>query len=53
MTGDDGAYTDLNPGPDGRYLYALRAAVDSPPTPVRLDLTTGADPARSTAPASR
>ena len=32
VTADDGAYTDLNPGPDGRYLYALRAAVDSPPT---------------------
>ena len=42
VTGDDGAYTDLNPGPDGRYLYALRATVDSPPTPVRIDLTTGA-----------
>ena len=39
VTGDDGAYTDLNPGPDGRYLYALRATVDSPPTPVRIDLT--------------
>jgi dipeptidyl aminopeptidase/acylaminoacyl peptidase len=48
VTADDGAYTDLNPGPDGRYLYALRAAVDSPPTPVRIDLilgTTGTDPA--------
>ena len=42
VTSDDGAYTDLNPGPDGRYLYALRAAVDSPPTPVRIDLTTEA-----------
>ena len=41
VTGDDGAYTDLNPGPDGRYLYALRATVDSPPTPVRIDLMTG------------
>ena len=41
VTGDDGAYTDLNPGPDGRYLYALRATVDSPPTPVRIDLATG------------
>ncbi len=41
VTGDDGAYTDLSPGPDGRYLYALRATVDSPPTPVRIDLTTG------------
>ncbi len=37
LTGDDGAYTDLNPAPDGRYLYALRSAVDSPPTPVRID----------------
>ena len=46
VTADDGAYTDLNPDPDGRYLYALRAAVDSPPTPVRIDLTTGPNPAR-------
>jgi dipeptidyl aminopeptidase/acylaminoacyl peptidase len=45
VTGDDGAYTELNPAPDGRFLYALRAAVDSPPTPVRIDLTTGAAPA--------
>ena len=48
VTADDGAYTDLNPGPDGRYLYALRATVDSPPTPVRIDLilgTTRAEPA--------
>jgi dipeptidyl aminopeptidase/acylaminoacyl peptidase len=45
VTSDDGAYTDLSPGPDGRYLYALRAAVDAPPTPVRIDLTTGAEPA--------
>jgi dipeptidyl aminopeptidase/acylaminoacyl peptidase len=39
VTGDDGAYTDLNPALDNRYLYALRSAVDSPPTPVRIDLT--------------
>jgi dipeptidyl aminopeptidase/acylaminoacyl peptidase len=45
VTGDDGAYTDLNPAPDGRYLYALRSAVDSPPTPVRIDLTDAAGPA--------
>jgi dipeptidyl aminopeptidase/acylaminoacyl peptidase len=38
VTGDDGAYTDLNPAPAGRYLYALRSAVDAPPTPVRIDL---------------
>jgi dipeptidyl aminopeptidase/acylaminoacyl peptidase len=45
VTGDDGAYSDLNPGPDGRYLYALRATVDSPPTPVRIDLVL--DPAEA------
>ena len=45
VTGDDGAYTDLNPAPDGRYLYALRSAVDSPPTPVRIDLTDASIPA--------
>lgn len=32
-----GAYTDVAAGPDGRTLYALRSAVDSAPTPVRLD----------------
>jgi dipeptidyl aminopeptidase/acylaminoacyl peptidase len=41
VTGDDGAYTELNVAPDGRYLYALRATVASPPTPVRIDLTAG------------
>ena len=45
VTPDDGAYSELNPGPDGRYLYALRATVDTPPAPVRLDLVTGAEPA--------
>jgi dipeptidyl aminopeptidase/acylaminoacyl peptidase len=52
VTGDDGAYTDLNAAPDGRYLYALRAAVDSPPTPVRIDLDSadGAAPAALEAP---
>ncbi len=39
LTSDDGAYSALCPAPDGRFLYALRAAVDSPPTAVRLDLT--------------
>ncbi|MDX6350426.1 MAG: hypothetical protein QOF84_5216 [Streptomyces sp.] len=32
-----GAYSDVVVSPDGRTLYALRSAVDSPPTPVRLD----------------
>lgn len=33
----DGAYTDLVAAVDGSALYALRSAIDSPPTPVRLD----------------
>jgi dipeptidyl aminopeptidase/acylaminoacyl peptidase len=37
LTGDDGAYTDLRISPDGRVVYAIRAAVDAAPTPVRLD----------------
>jgi dipeptidyl aminopeptidase/acylaminoacyl peptidase len=45
VTADDGAYSELNVAPDGRYLYALRATVASPPTPVRIDLTTGSEPA--------
>ena len=54
VTADDGAYTDLNPGPDGRYLYALRATVDSPPTPVRIDLDRrGPSRPRWNAPVSR
>jgi len=44
ITTDDGAYSHLNPSPDGRFLYALRSAVDSPPTPVRLDLTLPGSP---------
>ncbi|MBP2334491.1 dipeptidyl aminopeptidase/acylaminoacyl peptidase [Saccharothrix coeruleofusca] len=32
-----GAYTDVLVSPDGATLYALRAAVDHPPQPVRLD----------------
>jgi dipeptidyl aminopeptidase/acylaminoacyl peptidase len=35
----DGAYDNLCPAPDGRFLYALRSAVDEPPTPVRIDVT--------------
>jgi dipeptidyl aminopeptidase/acylaminoacyl peptidase len=36
LTGDDGAYTDPCVSPDGRHVYALRAAIDAPPAPVRL-----------------
>jgi dipeptidyl aminopeptidase/acylaminoacyl peptidase len=32
-----GAFHDVNPSPDGRYVYALRALVDEPPHAVRLD----------------
>jgi dipeptidyl aminopeptidase/acylaminoacyl peptidase len=39
LTTDNGTYSSLNPSPDGRFLYALRAAVDSPPEAVRIDLT--------------
>ncbi len=42
VTGD-GAYSELNLSGDGRYLYALRATVGSPPTPVRIDLSDAAD----------
>ncbi|GAA1988131.1 S9 family peptidase [Nocardiopsis rhodophaea] len=37
VTGDDGAYSSLNPGPDAHTLYALRDAWDAAPAPVRLD----------------
>jgi len=39
LSTDDGAYESLCPAPDGRWVYALRAAVDEPPAPVRLDAT--------------
>jgi dipeptidyl aminopeptidase/acylaminoacyl peptidase len=32
-----GAYSHVRPSPDGATLYALRAHVDAPPAPVRLD----------------
>jgi dipeptidyl aminopeptidase/acylaminoacyl peptidase len=40
LTEDAAAYGNLRPSPDGRYLYAMRTAIDSPPTPVKIDLTT-------------
>ncbi|GIM90698.1 S9 family peptidase [Paractinoplanes toevensis] len=36
LTPDDGAYFDIQISPDGRWVYALRSAVDSPPSPVRV-----------------
>jgi dipeptidyl aminopeptidase/acylaminoacyl peptidase len=41
VTQDDAAYTSLSVTPDGRSLYALRTAVGTPPTPVRIDASTG------------
>ena len=37
LTGDHGAYSDICVSPDGEHVYALRAAVDAPPAPIRLD----------------
>ena len=38
LTTDDAAYSDIRLSPDGRWAYALRSALDSPPTPVRVPL---------------
>jgi dipeptidyl aminopeptidase/acylaminoacyl peptidase len=44
LTTDDAAYASLCPAPDGRYVYALRAAVGSPPAAVRLDASQPGEP---------
>lgn len=36
LTLDDGAYTDIHVSPDGRWVYALRSAIDSANQPVRI-----------------
>ncbi|HEX3592825.1 MAG TPA: prolyl oligopeptidase family serine peptidase [Pseudonocardiaceae bacterium] len=36
LTSDHGAYSQIEVSPDGRWVYALRSAVDSPPAPVRV-----------------
>lgn len=52
LTGDDAAYACVQPSADGQYVYALRTAVDEPPTPVRLDSrAAGQQPTRLPAPA--
>src|SRR5579875_1337163 len=38
ITSDDAAYSNLNPAPDGTALYALRASISEPQTPVRISL---------------
>ena len=51
VTTDNGAYDNLCPAPDGRTLYALRAAIDEPPAPVRIDLAApGGEPTALAAP---
>jgi len=46
-----GAFTDLQVHPDGTAVYALRATVDAPALPVRLDASTAdQDPAPLPAP---
>jgi dipeptidyl aminopeptidase/acylaminoacyl peptidase len=46
----DGAYTDVRIAPDGRWAYALRSSIDSPPAPVRIALDgSGVDPLPSPA----
>jgi dipeptidyl aminopeptidase/acylaminoacyl peptidase len=42
LTTDDAAYDQLCPAPDGRSLYALRASISEPPSPVRIALHGGA-----------
>lgn len=41
LTQDDAAYLGLNPSPDGRFVYALRSAVNLAPAPARIDAATG------------
>ena len=51
LTGDHGAYSDVVVSPDGRWVYAIRAAVDAAPAPVRLDATSAEqEPTYLTAP---
>lgn len=50
LTGE-GAYSALNPAPDGTALYALRDSWSEPPTPVRVDTAAvGQEPARLPSP---
>ena len=37
LTGDMGAYSDLQVSGDGRFVFAIRSALDAAPAPVRLD----------------
>ncbi len=44
VTADNGAYDNLCPAPDGSALFALRSAIDEPPTPVLIDLAAPGGP---------
>ncbi|PWJ55825.1 Dipeptidyl aminopeptidase/acylaminoacyl peptidase [Quadrisphaera granulorum] len=41
LTPDEGAYSDVIASPDGQWIYAMRSAVDAPPTPVRIPAAGG------------
>ncbi len=47
---DDAVYSSVRPTTDGRYLYALRSTVDTPPTPVRLTVRRTSEPRTLPAP---
>ncbi|WP_084614163.1 S9 family peptidase [Nakamurella lactea] len=47
---DDAVYSSLHAAADGRYLYALRSTIDTPPTPVRLTVRRVGEPRRLPAP---
>lgn len=47
---DDAVYAQLQPTEDGTHLFALRSAVDEPPTPVRLTLRRATEARRLPAP---
>jgi dipeptidyl aminopeptidase/acylaminoacyl peptidase len=51
LTADDGTYTDVRVSPDGRWIYALRSAVDSPAAPVRVSVDGVVEPLLGPAPA--
>jgi dipeptidyl aminopeptidase/acylaminoacyl peptidase len=52
ITTDDAAYSSLSVAPDGRTLYALRAAIDEPAAPVRIELAAPGEPRRLQCPGS-
>lgn len=41
LTHDDAAYSDVVVAPSGGVVYALRAAINRPPHPVRIDVSSG------------